>query len=181
MIFVFFHCSKNANNSESDVVLFELEVAVMADVILQGWGFIAGLPLHDSIYTIGYNYSYHSGFSVFFFCSVSRPDKVLFPPPNWSVSQSLRDEQDIGPELQQVFEVCWASLQTFWQDFRFNTSIQFLLVPNIFLLYNQTKSWLDSAVQKKIICINSSTPLSSPPNTKANINRLNCKKMDLPL
>lgn len=28
--------SKNANNSESEVVLYELEVAAMADVILQG-------------------------------------------------------------------------------------------------------------------------------------------------
>ncbi|XP_037639371.1 integrin alpha-5-like [Sebastes umbrosus] len=64
--------SKNANNSESEVVLFELEVAAMADVILQG---------------------------------VSRPDKVVFPPPNWKVSQSLREEQDVGPELQQVYEL----------------------------------------------------------------------------
>lgn len=31
-------CSKNANNSESEVVLHDLEVAAMADVILQGWG-----------------------------------------------------------------------------------------------------------------------------------------------
>ncbi|XP_051272173.1 integrin alpha-5 [Dicentrarchus labrax] len=64
--------SKNANNSESEVVLYELEVAAMADVILQG---------------------------------VSRPDKVIFPPPNWSFSKSLREEQDIGPELQQVYEL----------------------------------------------------------------------------
>ncbi|XP_072238998.1 integrin alpha-5-like [Leuresthes tenuis] len=64
--------SKNANNSESEVVLFELEVAAMADVILQG---------------------------------VSRPDKVIFPPPNWTVSHSLGEEQDIGPELQQVYEL----------------------------------------------------------------------------
>lgn len=42
--------------------------------------------------------------------SVSHPDKLLFPPPNWSLSQSLREEQDIGPALQQVYEVqsgCW--------------------------------------------------------------------------
>ncbi|KAK5913121.1 hypothetical protein CesoFtcFv8_002935 [Champsocephalus esox] len=64
--------SKNVNNSESEVVQFELEVAAKADVILQG---------------------------------VSRPDKVIFPPPNWKVSQSLRDEQDVGPELQQVYEL----------------------------------------------------------------------------
>ncbi|KAI3370475.1 hypothetical protein L3Q82_025239, partial [Scortum barcoo] len=64
--------SKNANNSESEVVLHELEVAAMADVILQG---------------------------------VSRPDKVIFPPPNWKASQSLWGEQDIGPELQQVYEL----------------------------------------------------------------------------
>ncbi|XP_069571103.1 integrin alpha-5-like [Brachyistius frenatus] len=64
--------SKNANNSESEVELYELEVAAMADVILQG---------------------------------VSRPDKVIFPPPNWTVRQSLAEEQDIGPELQQVYEL----------------------------------------------------------------------------
>ncbi|XP_040015653.1 integrin alpha-5-like [Xiphias gladius] len=64
--------SKNANNSESEVVLYELEAAAMADVILQG---------------------------------VSRPDKVLFPPPNWTVHQSLTEEQDVGPELQQVYEL----------------------------------------------------------------------------
>uniref|UniRef100_A0A3P8U0R4 Integrin subunit alpha 5 n=1 Tax=Amphiprion percula TaxID=161767 RepID=A0A3P8U0R4_AMPPE len=64
--------SKNANNSESEVVLYELEVAAVAEVILQG---------------------------------VSRPDKVIFPPPNWTVRQSLVEEQDVGPELQQVYEL----------------------------------------------------------------------------
>uniref|UniRef100_A0A8C6UYU1 Integrin subunit alpha 5 n=1 Tax=Neogobius melanostomus TaxID=47308 RepID=A0A8C6UYU1_9GOBI len=64
--------SKNANNSESEVVVYKLEVAALADVLLQG---------------------------------VSLPDKVLFPPPNWRMSQGLREEQDVGPELQHVFEL----------------------------------------------------------------------------
>ncbi|XP_071350483.1 integrin alpha-5-like isoform X2 [Trachinotus anak] len=64
--------SKNVNNSESEVVLYELEVAAMADVILQG---------------------------------VSRPDKVIFPPPNWTARQSLSEEQEVGPELQHVYEL----------------------------------------------------------------------------
>uniref|UniRef100_A0A3P8VKK2 Integrin subunit alpha 5 n=1 Tax=Cynoglossus semilaevis TaxID=244447 RepID=A0A3P8VKK2_CYNSE len=64
--------SKNANNSESEVVQFELDVSAMAHVIMQG---------------------------------VSRPDKVIFPPPNWTVIQSLREEQDIGPEVQWVYEL----------------------------------------------------------------------------
>ncbi|CAN9512122.1 unnamed protein product [Ophioblennius macclurei] len=64
--------SKNVNNSESETVLYELEVAAMADVILQG---------------------------------VSRPDKVVFPPPNWTARQSLLEEQDVGPEVQQVYEL----------------------------------------------------------------------------
>uniref|UniRef100_H3C601 Integrin subunit alpha 5 n=1 Tax=Tetraodon nigroviridis TaxID=99883 RepID=H3C601_TETNG len=64
--------SKNANNSESEVVLHELQVAAVAGAILQG---------------------------------VSHPDQLLFPPPNWSLSQSLREEQDIGPELQQIYEL----------------------------------------------------------------------------
>ncbi|XP_017288924.1 integrin alpha-5 [Kryptolebias marmoratus] len=64
--------SKNANNSESDVVLCELEVAAMAEVLLQG---------------------------------VSRPDEVIFPPPNFTARHSLADEQDVGPQLHQVFEL----------------------------------------------------------------------------
>ncbi|XP_041836152.1 integrin alpha-5-like isoform X2 [Melanotaenia boesemani] len=64
--------SKNENNSESEAMLFELDVAAMADVILQG---------------------------------VSRPDKVIFPPPNWNVGHSLVEEQDVGPVLQQVYEL----------------------------------------------------------------------------
>uniref|UniRef100_A0A8C8FWM8 Integrin alpha-2 domain-containing protein n=1 Tax=Oncorhynchus tshawytscha TaxID=74940 RepID=A0A8C8FWM8_ONCTS len=64
--------SKNENKSQSDAELFNLEVAVVADVILQG---------------------------------VSRPDKLLFPPPNWRMSPSLQEEQDVGPEIQHVYEL----------------------------------------------------------------------------
>uniref|UniRef100_A0A4W5P4Q6 Integrin subunit alpha 5 n=1 Tax=Hucho hucho TaxID=62062 RepID=A0A4W5P4Q6_9TELE len=64
--------SKNENSSHSDVELYDLEVAVVADVILQG---------------------------------VSRPDKLLFPPPNWRMSHSLQEEQDIGSEIQHVYEL----------------------------------------------------------------------------
>uniref|UniRef100_A0A6Q2Z3Z3 Integrin alpha-2 domain-containing protein n=1 Tax=Esox lucius TaxID=8010 RepID=A0A6Q2Z3Z3_ESOLU len=64
--------SKNENNSESDMKLFDLEVAVVAGVILQG---------------------------------VSRPDKLLFPPPNWKMSHSLQEEQEVGPEILHVYEL----------------------------------------------------------------------------
>ncbi|XP_056128990.1 integrin alpha-5-like isoform X2 [Lampris incognitus] len=64
--------SKNENNSQSEVVLYNLEVAVLADVILQG---------------------------------VSRPDRVIFPPPNWRDSHTLQKEQDVGPEVQHVYEL----------------------------------------------------------------------------
>ncbi|KAJ8258954.1 hypothetical protein COCON_G00179660 [Conger conger] len=64
--------SKNENNSRSDTVPYKLEVAVMADVILQG---------------------------------VSRPDKVIFPPPNWKVAKKLLEEQDVGPLVQHVYEL----------------------------------------------------------------------------
>uniref|UniRef100_A0A8C7J5T4 Integrin subunit alpha 5 n=1 Tax=Oncorhynchus kisutch TaxID=8019 RepID=A0A8C7J5T4_ONCKI len=64
--------SKNENKSQSDAELFHLEVAVVADVFLQG---------------------------------VSRPDKLLFPPPNWRMSPSLQEEQDVGPEIQHVYEL----------------------------------------------------------------------------
>uniref|UniRef100_A0A8C7NYW5 Integrin alpha-2 domain-containing protein n=1 Tax=Oncorhynchus mykiss TaxID=8022 RepID=A0A8C7NYW5_ONCMY len=37
--------------------------------------------------------------------SVSRPDKLLFPPPNWRMSHSLQEEQDVGPEIQHVYEL----------------------------------------------------------------------------
>ncbi|KAF7648225.1 hypothetical protein LDENG_00160240 [Lucifuga dentata] len=36
---------------------------------------------------------------------VSRPDNVVFPPPDWRRSQSLRAEQDVGPELQHIYEL----------------------------------------------------------------------------
>uniref|UniRef100_A0A8C7URD4 Integrin alpha-2 domain-containing protein n=1 Tax=Oncorhynchus mykiss TaxID=8022 RepID=A0A8C7URD4_ONCMY len=64
--------SKNENSSQSDVELYNLEVAVVADVVLQG---------------------------------VSRPDKLLFPPPNWRMSHSLQEGQDIGSEIQHVYEL----------------------------------------------------------------------------
>lgn len=53
-------------------------------------------------------FSVVTGFSCF---SVSHPDQLLFPPPNWSLSQSLREEQDIGPELQQIYEVQFGCLE----------------------------------------------------------------------
>lgn len=91
----FFCCSKNANNSESEVVLYELEVAAMARAILQGWGYVSRTlnKLFSPVLTVPSSFS------------VSHPDKLFFPPPNWSLSQSLREEQDIGPELQQIYEV----------------------------------------------------------------------------
>ncbi|XP_041701682.1 integrin alpha-5-like [Coregonus clupeaformis] len=36
---------------------------------------------------------------------VSRPDKVFFPPPNWKVSKTPQEEQDIGPEVQHIYEL----------------------------------------------------------------------------
>uniref|UniRef100_A0A3Q2PNR3 Integrin subunit alpha 5 n=1 Tax=Fundulus heteroclitus TaxID=8078 RepID=A0A3Q2PNR3_FUNHE len=36
---------------------------------------------------------------------VSRPDKLIFPPPNWTAHHKLWEEQDVGPELQQVYEL----------------------------------------------------------------------------
>ncbi|XP_029007315.1 integrin alpha-5-like isoform X2 [Betta splendens] len=36
---------------------------------------------------------------------VSHPDKIIFPPPNWTVHQSLTEEQEVGPEFQQVYEL----------------------------------------------------------------------------
>uniref|UniRef100_A0A6Q2ZJ26 Integrin alpha-2 domain-containing protein n=1 Tax=Esox lucius TaxID=8010 RepID=A0A6Q2ZJ26_ESOLU len=41
----------------------------------------------------------------FLTCSVSRPDKVVFPPSNWKSSKSPRVEQDIGPAVQHVYEL----------------------------------------------------------------------------
>ncbi|XP_034023302.1 integrin alpha-5-like [Thalassophryne amazonica] len=64
--------SKNANNSESEVVLHELQTTAMAEVIVQG---------------------------------VSRPDKSYFLLPTGTLVRSPREEQDVGPELQQVYEV----------------------------------------------------------------------------
>lgn len=40
-----------------------------------------------------------------FFLSVSRPDKVFFPPANWKVTKSYGVEQDVGPVVEHIYEV----------------------------------------------------------------------------
>lgn len=39
------------------------------------------------------------------FLSVSRPDKIFFPPANWKVTKSYGVEQDVGPAVEHVYEV----------------------------------------------------------------------------
>lgn len=41
----------------------------------------------------------------FSFLSVSRPDKVFFPPVNWKATNSYGVEQDVGPEVKHIYEV----------------------------------------------------------------------------
>ncbi|KAJ8260157.1 hypothetical protein GJAV_G00177730 [Gymnothorax javanicus] len=36
---------------------------------------------------------------------VSRPDKVIFPPPNWKATKKMLEEQDVGPLVQHVYEL----------------------------------------------------------------------------
>ncbi|XP_065141466.1 integrin alpha-5 [Paramisgurnus dabryanus] len=36
---------------------------------------------------------------------VSRPDKVIFPPPNWKYAKNLMVEQDVGPSVQHTYEL----------------------------------------------------------------------------
>uniref|UniRef100_A0A8C2EKW0 Integrin alpha-5-like n=1 Tax=Cyprinus carpio TaxID=7962 RepID=A0A8C2EKW0_CYPCA len=38
------------------------------------------------------------------FYSVSRPDKVFFPPPNWKLTKNVMVEQDVGPSVQHTYE-----------------------------------------------------------------------------
>lgn len=40
-----------------------------------------------------------------FFFSVSRPDKVFFPPANWKVTKNYGVEQDVGPAVEHIYEV----------------------------------------------------------------------------
>lgn len=37
--------------------------------------------------------------------SVSRPDKVFFPPANWKVTKTYEAEQDVGPAVEHIYEV----------------------------------------------------------------------------
>uniref|UniRef100_A0A9J8BH39 Integrin, alpha 5 (fibronectin receptor, alpha polypeptide) n=1 Tax=Cyprinus carpio carpio TaxID=630221 RepID=A0A9J8BH39_CYPCA len=39
------------------------------------------------------------------FYSVSRPDKVFFPPPNWKLTKNVMVEQDVGPSVQHTYEL----------------------------------------------------------------------------
>ncbi|MEQ2198252.1 hypothetical protein XENOCAPTIV_010081, partial [Xenoophorus captivus] len=41
----------------------------------------------------------HALISLLLFSSVSRPDKVFFPPANWKVPKNYGVEQDVGPAL----------------------------------------------------------------------------------
>lgn len=40
-----------------------------------------------------------------FFLSVSRPDKVFFPPANWKGTKNYALEQDVGPAVEHIYEV----------------------------------------------------------------------------
>uniref|UniRef100_A0AAY4EDD1 Integrin alpha-2 domain-containing protein n=1 Tax=Denticeps clupeoides TaxID=299321 RepID=A0AAY4EDD1_9TELE len=44
-------------------------------------------------------------FSFFPFCRVSHPEMLLFPPGDWRRPQRLQEEQDIGPQIQHVYEL----------------------------------------------------------------------------
>lgn len=45
-----------------------------------------------------------------FFLSVSRPDKVFFPPANWKVPKNYGVEQDVGPAVEHIYEVISCAL-----------------------------------------------------------------------
>lgn len=47
----------------------------------------------------------HSLTSLLFFLSVSRPDKVFFPPANWKLTKNHEVEQDVGPAVEHIYEV----------------------------------------------------------------------------
>lgn len=40
-----------------------------------------------------------------FFSSVSRPDKVFFPPANWKSTKSYGVEHEVGPAVEHIYEV----------------------------------------------------------------------------
>lgn len=39
------------------------------------------------------------------FLSVSRPDKIFFPPANWKATKSYGVEQEVGPAVEHIYEV----------------------------------------------------------------------------
>uniref|UniRef100_A0A8C8EIN0 Integrin alpha-2 domain-containing protein n=1 Tax=Oncorhynchus tshawytscha TaxID=74940 RepID=A0A8C8EIN0_ONCTS len=73
-----------------------------------------GNPMKSAPIPLEIMFHYHvllgmstASFYYFVLCPtvVSRPDKLLFPPPNWRMSHSLQEEQDIGSEIQHVYEL----------------------------------------------------------------------------
>lgn len=48
------------------------------------------------------------------FHSVSRPDKVFFPPPNWKLTKNVMVEKDVGPSIQHTYEVKTLSESFSW-------------------------------------------------------------------
>lgn len=47
----------------------------------------------------------HTLIALRLFSSVSRPDKVFFPPANWKVPKNYEVEQDVGPAVEHIYEV----------------------------------------------------------------------------
>uniref|UniRef100_A0A673FZ94 Uncharacterized protein n=1 Tax=Sinocyclocheilus rhinocerous TaxID=307959 RepID=A0A673FZ94_9TELE len=52
------------------------------------------------------SFTFHFPVSLYLsFYSVSRPDKVFFPPPNWKLTKNVMVEQDVGPSVQHTYEL----------------------------------------------------------------------------
>lgn len=105
--------SKNANNSESEVVLHELEVAAMASMILQGWGIVKLLV---------YNCSFHCGPCQCFNCVFVAPAVCLgqirssFPLPTgrfirvWEKSRTLAQRFSRSTRCAGISSHYWAAI-----------------------------------------------------------------------
>uniref|UniRef100_A0A665W2E8 Integrin, alpha 5 (fibronectin receptor, alpha polypeptide) n=1 Tax=Echeneis naucrates TaxID=173247 RepID=A0A665W2E8_ECHNA len=58
--------------------------------------------LKDTHKTVQFDLQIRSHFS---FLSVSRPDKVFFPPVNWKLTKNHEVEQDVGPAVEHIYEL----------------------------------------------------------------------------
>lgn len=102
--------SSNLFNNLSPVISYQVDLAISAAVEIRGWVLILSQPLSWFEASAPCTVSIHSCLFLIQF-RVSSPDHIFLPIPNWQPKENPETEDDIGPLVQHIYEVCWWSEQ----------------------------------------------------------------------